>query len=69
MLPSPALHHTLQQEGLKGSCRVGNAMTCGGVLSPPIPRLPWPRGSGPGDWAVGSPLGSPPVQPGHGLQR
>lgn len=49
MLPSPALHHTLQQEGLKGSGRVGSAMTQGGlgessrVLSPLFLGCPGPE--------------------------
>lgn len=49
MLPSHALHHTLQQEGLKGSGRVGRAMTQGGlgessrVLSPLFLGCPGPE--------------------------
>lgn len=49
MLPSHTLHHTLQQEGLKGSGRVGSAMTQGGlgesswVLSPLFLGCPGPE--------------------------
>ena len=75
MFPSPALHHTLQQEGLKGSSRVGSAMTQGGlgkssqVLSPLFLSCPGPENLALGTGQRAIPLSPPLVRPGHGLRR